>query len=145
MTTLDLSYSSAQQLPLYEHARSSSQYLDMLRYRPSLEFSPATVPPQSAMLALYSPKTLSVTLQSDFDDETKLIAVNCKETVPKVANRLQSLLDILRKANAGSETTVSLVDFVRQVQDRVEDVEAALQKQAAVSTLHVYMQYRFVC
>ena len=115
--------------PLTSPSTHGQRLLAMLRYRPSLEFSPAVAPSQSNALvpsdsAIPQPPIVS-------GDETQSVYAH-DATAATLRSRMQSLLDFVCEANEIKKATVTLDSFLRQVQDERGGLEAAFEKKAAV-------------
>lgn len=117
-----------------------SQQSDMLRYRPSQEFSPTTIPSQNTALVTYKLPELAVNQQSPDEPgiDTALIHRNAKAAVRQT--NLRSLLDFARWANDRDRASVSLDRFLQQVQHERDEAEAALKKQTTVGSLYGHLR-----
>lgn len=117
----------------------------MLRYRPSLEFTPTTALSQSAAIVPHKPKASSATQQSSGEDEQRSAVNKRHVTAWTVTASLQSLLRTARQANAAEEAAVPLEDFTRQLRGEQDNVEVALAEQASVSRICTCtVQYRIL-
>lgn len=116
----------------------------MLRYRPSLEFSPVTSPFLSKELVPYKSERSSVSQRLPYDDPGYSLA-EYHETTSDSTSRLQSLLNFVRWANERDRASVTLDCFLQQVQDEQDKVEAVLEEQTAVSTHGTFICHETVC
>ena len=117
----------------------------MLRYRPSLEFSPSTAPSQSAALVQHKPEALPVALLSHDSEKPNHVIQDYDAKCVMLQPRLQSMLNTARKANESGETATPLNNFVQQVKHERDKVEAALETQVAVNTTNASVDRKTIC
>ena len=107
-----------------------------MRYSPSLDFRPAAAPSPNAAVVQYESRTANsshVSKREHTDSSGSVAADRLKQS------RLQSLLDIARKANRDTGATMPLGEFLEHIQRERDEFEAALENLVTVG-LMVYMQ-----
>lgn len=111
-----------------------------MRYSPSLDFRPAAAPSPNAAVVQYESRTANssqFSKREQTDPSESAVADRLNQS------RLQSLLDIARKANCETGATMPLDEFLEHIQRERDEFEAALENLVTVG-LMVYMQM-FVC
>lgn len=106
-----------------------------MRYSPSLDFRPAAAPSNAAVVQ-YESRTANSSHVSNREhtDPSDSVVADCLKQ-----SRLQSLLDIARKANRETGATMPLGEFLEHIQRERDEFEAALENLVTVG-LMVYMQ-----
>ncbi|KZM22463.1 hypothetical protein ST47_g6356 [Ascochyta rabiei] len=111
------------------------QASDMLRYRPSLEFSPTSIPPQITPLVPYKPQDHPIAQQPSNYDRKDYAVAQSNLSVSELQSRLRSLLDFARWANNRERASVTLGSFLRQVQEQRAELETKMEDQTSTAVM----------
>lgn len=105
----------------------SHHLLTILRYHSLLDFEPSPAPSQRTAIMLHDPEAFAVSQQGQSDN-----AGVVTRSFHDGKNTLESLLEFARCNNERERATLSLDNFLRQLQDERAEVEEKLGAQTAV-------------
>lgn len=106
----------------------------MLRYSPSLEFKLAAAPSPNAAVVQYESRTAnsSHVIKREHTELSYSVAADRTKQ-----SRLQSLLDVARKANRETGATMPLSEFLEHIQRERDEFEAALENLVTVGLIYM--------